>query len=99
VIAFEKNHAGIYNIAPDDCVPYQVALSLCGCKKLPIPSVPENMPLLLAKLTGRELLPPHLLDYFKHSATIDGSLFSQTFDFKPRYSLKDIFSHYKHLKN
>lgn len=99
VVAFEQNHAGIYNIAPDDCVPYQVALSLCGCKKLPIPSVPENMPLLLAKLSGRELLPPHLLDYFKHSATIDGSLFSQTFNFKPRYTLKDIFAHYKHLKS
>jgi UDP-glucose 4-epimerase len=57
------------------------------------------MPLLLAKLSGRELLPPHLLDYFKHSATIDGSLFSQTFNFKPRYTLKDIFAHYKHLKS
>ncbi|MCB1674060.1 MAG: NAD-dependent epimerase/dehydratase family protein [Pseudomonadales bacterium] len=99
VVAFEKNHAGIYNVAPDDCVPYQVAWSLCKKKKLPIPSIPENMPQILAKISKRELLPPHLLDYFKYAATIDGSLFSKTFGFKPRYSLQDIFDHYRHLKS
>lgn len=99
VIAFDKNHAGIYNVAPDDCVPYQVAVKHCGCKTLPIPSLPANMPLWLAKISQKDLLPPHLLDYFKYAATIDGSLFSKTFDFQPRYGLKDIFAHYRNLKS
>jgi len=73
VVAFDKNHAGIYNVAPDDCVPYQVAVKHCGCKILPIPSIPENMPLWLAKISQKDLLPPHLLDYFKYAATINGS--------------------------
>lgn len=99
VTAFEQNKAGIYNVAPDDCVPYQVAVSLCGCKTLPIPTIPKNMPQLLAKISKKELLPPHLLDFFKYAATIDGSLFAKTFNFKPRYSLKEIFEHYKNLKS
>jgi UDP-glucose 4-epimerase len=99
VVAFEQNHPGIYNVAPDDCVPYQTAIELCGCKKRHVPSIPPNMPLLLARLTKRELFPPHLLNYFKYAATIDGRLFSQTFGFTPRYTLKDIFAHYRNLKN
>ena len=99
VTAFEQNKPGIYNVAPDDCVPYQTAIEMCGCKKLPIPSIPDNMPRLLGQLTQREFFPPHLFDYFKYAATIDGSLFSQTFGFTPRYSLKEIFAHYRNLKS
>ena len=99
VTAFEQNKPGIYNVAPDDCVPYQTAIEMCGCKKLPIPSIPDNMPRLLGQLTQREFFPPHLFDYFNYAATIDGSLFSQTFGFTPRYSLKEIFAHYRNLKS
>ncbi|PTQ90322.1 SDR family oxidoreductase [Agitococcus lubricus] len=99
VTAFDQNQPGIYNVAPDDCVPYQSAIELCGCKKLPVPSVPENMPKLLSSVFKRELFPPHLIDYFKYAATIDGSLFAQTFGFKPRYGLKEIFAHYRNLKS
>ncbi len=98
VVAFEQNHAGIYNVAPDDCVPYQTAIELCGCKKQHIPSIPPKMPLLLGKLTKTEYFPPHLLDYFKYAATIDGSLFRETFGFTPKYGLKEIFAHYRNLK-
>jgi len=99
VVAYEQNHAGIYNVAPDDCVPYQTAVTLCGCKRLPVPSIPSNIHLLLSKLSKRTLFPPHLVDYFKYAVTIDGRLFSETFGFTPRYSLKEIFNHYRHLKN
>ena len=99
VVAFEQNHAGIYNVAPDDCVPYQTAVELCGCKKQHIPSIPPKMPLLLSKLTKKEYFPPHLLDYFKYAATIDGSLFRETFGFAPKYGLKEIFAHYRNLKS
>ncbi|RZU37084.1 UDP-glucose 4-epimerase [Fluviicoccus keumensis] len=97
--AFEGNQPGIYNVAPDDCVPYAKAVALCGCKTLPVPSTPASMPALMSRLLGRQLFPPHLLNYFKYAATIDGSLFATTFRFKPRYSLRDIFTHYRHLKS
>lgn len=99
VVAFDQNHPGIYNVAPDDCVPYQTAVTLCGCKRLPVLSIPPMMPALLSKLTKRQLFPPHLIDYFKYAVTIDGSLFSETFGFTPRYSLKDIFNHYRNMKS
>src|SRR6202008_2759506 len=30
VVAFERNKPGIYNVAPDDYVPFQVAVEQCG---------------------------------------------------------------------
>lgn len=98
VAAFEGNHPGIYNVAPDDCVPYKTAVELCGCKTLPVPSLPVAAPRVLSRLLGKPLFPPHLINYFKYAATIDGSLFASTFNFKPRYTLRDIFSHYRNLK-
>lgn len=99
VAAFEQNHSGIYNIAPDDCVPYPKAVSLCGCKHLLIPPYPTNIPSLLQRFARIKTLPPHLVDYFKYATTIDGRLFSDTFHFKPQYSLQEIFAHYRNLKS
>ena len=58
-----------------------------------------NMPIILGKLAKKEFFPPHLLNYFKYAATIDGGLFSHTFGFTPRYGLKEIFAHYRNLKS
>ncbi len=99
VLAYEKNHPGVYNVAPDDCVPYQKAVRLCGCRRQVIPSYPEHLPELLGRLRGRPFFPPHLINFFKYAATIDGSLFGKTFDFQPRYGLEDIFAHYRNLKS
>ncbi len=33
VAAFEQNHPGIYNVAPEDWVPYQEAVTQCGCRR------------------------------------------------------------------
>ncbi|HEX5277009.1 MAG TPA: NAD-dependent epimerase/dehydratase family protein [Fluviicoccus sp.] len=99
VAGFEGNRPGIYNVAPDDCVPYVTAVRLCGCKTLPVPSLPAAMPALMSGLLGRPLFPPHLINYFKYAATIDGSHFTSTFGFRPRYSLRDIFAHYRNLKS
>jgi len=98
VLAFHKKKAGIYNVAPDDCVAYQRALELAGCKRRTLPSVPPGLPRALSRLLGHKHFPHYLLSYFKYAATIDGSLFRETFGFEPRYSLKEIFAHYKLLK-
>jgi UDP-glucose 4-epimerase len=98
VLAFHKKKPGIYNVAPDDCVAYQKALELAGCKRLSLPSVPPGLPRALSRVLGLKYFPHYLVSYFKYAATIDGSLFRETFGFEPRYSLKEIFAHYKLLK-
>lgn len=98
VLAFENNHPGIYNVAPDDWVSYQEAVQQCGCTRMPLPSVPESLPLRISKAMGWKGWPPYLLNYYKYPVIIDGSLFNKTFGFKPRRSLDDIFSYYREKK-
>lgn len=97
-LAYRKNKPGIYNVAPDDVVAYQKAVTLCGCHKQHIPSMPPGLPTLLSRLLGWKHFPPYLMDYFRYPATINGKLFQETFDFAPGHSLSDIFKHYALLK-
>lgn len=99
VAAFEQNHPGIYNLASDDCVAYQDAVRLSGCRRLPIPSVPPELTRRLVERMDWKYFPSWLLSYFRHAATIDGSLFTRTFGFTPQYSLSDIFAYYANLKS
>lgn len=98
VLAHRQNKPGIYNVASDDCVAYQKAVELCGCRRLPIPSVPPDLPARISRWRGWRHFPPYLINYFKFAATIDGSLFRETFGFEPRYQLSEIFAHYRLLK-
>ncbi|HZP11047.1 MAG TPA: NAD-dependent epimerase/dehydratase family protein, partial [Nevskiaceae bacterium] len=50
VTAFEQNKPGIYNVAPEDWVAYQKAVEECGCRKLPIPSIPPALPRTISRL-------------------------------------------------
>jgi UDP-glucose 4-epimerase len=97
--AFEKNKPGIYNVAPDDWVAYQEAVAQCGCKRLPLLSVPPVLPKLISgMLNWNAFFPPYLINYFKYPVIIDGKLFRETFDWKPRRNLNDIFSYYRKNK-
>lgn len=99
VMAFEKNQPGIYNVAPDDCVAYQVAVKECGCTRFPVPSVPPMLPRLWSSLLNwNAFFPPYLLNYFKYPVIIDGHVFRETFGWKPRHSLDDIFGYYRRQK-
>lgn len=98
VLAYQKDHKGIYNVAPEDWVAYQHALKLCGCKRLPIPSVPPVVPKLILKTLGLRSFPPYLLSFFKYPVVIDGRAFAKAFDFKPKRPLKDIFRFYRENK-
>ncbi len=97
-LAFEKNKPGVYNVAPDDWVSYQEALTLCGCARLPVPSVPESVPRRISKLVGWKGWPPYLVNYYKYPVVLDGSAFEKNFGFKPKRSLDDIFSYYREKK-
>lgn len=98
VAAFEQNHPGVYNVAPDDYVTYQDALQLAGCRRLFLPSVPPVLAKRAVRALGRWAPPEYLIDFFKYSVIIDGSLFARTYDFTPQYSLSELFAHYRALK-
>ena len=99
VLAFNSNRPGIYNVADDDWVAYQTALKACGCRRIPLPSVPPGLSRRLASLLGIKGFPPYLLNYYKYPVIIDGTAFRTTFGFQPRYTLAEIFSYYRAMKH
>lgn len=99
VLAWQQNRPGIYNVAPDDYVPYQRAVEECGCKKVHVPSIPPALPSLVSGLLNwNAFFPPYLINYFKYPVILDGGLFARSFGFVPRRNPHDIFSHYRKLK-
>jgi UDP-glucose 4-epimerase len=99
MVAFEGNQPGIYNVAPDDWVAYQVALKQSGCRRLPVMSIPPMLPKLISSaLNWNAFFPPYLINYFKYPVIIDGGLFRKTFNWKPKRSMNDIFSFYRKTK-
>jgi UDP-glucose 4-epimerase len=99
VLAFEQNRPGIYNVAPEDWVAFQEAVVQCGCKRLPLFSVPPILPKMISGvLNWNAFFPPYLINYFKYPVIIEGKLFRETFKWKPKRSLNDIFSYYRKNK-
>ncbi|WP_420465449.1 SDR family oxidoreductase [Panacagrimonas sp.] len=98
-VAFERNLPGIYNVAPDDYVAYQVAVDQCGCRRLPVPSIPPALPRLWSRaLNWNAFFPPYMIPFFKYPVIIDGRLFRERFGWKPRRSPHDIFGYYRKQK-
>lgn len=98
VLAYQKNHKGIYNVAPEDWVAYQHALTLCGCKRIPIPSIPPILPRLILRALRLRSFPSYLMDFFKYPVVIDGRSFAKAFNFTPQRPLKEIFRFYRENK-
>jgi UDP-glucose 4-epimerase len=99
VTALEQNRPGIYNVAPEDWVAYQEAVTQCGCRRLPVLSIPPAVPKLVSSLLNwNAFFPPYLINYFKYPVIIEGKLFRETFGWKPKRNLNDIFAYYRKNK-
>ena len=97
--AFERNRPGVYNVAPDDYVPYQDAVRHAGSRPLPVPSVPPVVPRMLSRsLNWNAFFPPYLINYFKYPVVIDGSLFSREFGWQPQHNLHEVLAYYRTRK-
>ena len=97
-LAHKRCHRGVFNVAPSDWVAYQDALELCGCTPIPVPSIPPLLPKMIARLLNLKSFPPYLLNYFKYPVVIDGREFEDTFGFKPKHPLREIFRSYRDFK-
>lgn len=97
-LAHRKCHRGVFNVAPSDWVAYQDALELCGCTPIPVPSIPPLLPKMIARLLSLKSFPPYLLNYFKYPVVIDGREFEDTFGFKPKHPLREVFRSYRDFK-
>lgn len=95
---YRQKKRGVFNVAPEDWVAYTRVLEECHCRRVPIPSIPDTVPKTVSNLLGWRSFPRHLVNYFKYPVIIDGSLFRKTFGFESQYGLKEIFAHYRELK-
>ena len=98
VLAYNKKQRGIFNVAPEDWVAYQHALKLCGCKTVPIPSIPPLLPKLILQTLRLRSFPSYLMAFFKYPVVIDGRAFAREFGFQPKRPLKEIFRFYRDNK-
>jgi len=97
-LAAMAKQGGIYNVANDDWVAYQEALSASSCHKIPLPSIPPVLPRIICSTLRLKTFPTYLINYFKYPVIIDGTLFNSTYSFKPQYSLSEIFRYYRSIK-
>ncbi|MGO1501018.1 MAG: SDR family oxidoreductase [Marinobacter sp.] len=98
VLAYKKPTRGIFNVAPDDWVAYQRALKLCGCSRIPVPSIPPTLPQIVLRTLRLRSFPAYLMGFFKYPVVIDGKAFAKEFGFTTKRPLKEIFQFYKHNK-
>jgi len=98
VLAYNKTQRGIFNVAPEDWVAYQHALKLCGCRRIPIPSIPPVLSKWILKALNLRSFPSYLMHFFKYPVVIDGRAFAREFGFRPKRPLKEIFRFYRENK-
>ncbi|SNC74376.1 UDP-glucose 4-epimerase [Marinobacter sp. es.048] len=98
VLAYSKPIRGVYNVAPQDWVAYQHALKLCGCKRIPVPSIPPMVPKMILGTLKLKSFPSYLMAFFKYPVVIDGRAFVNEFGFEPKRPLKEIFRFYRENK-
>ncbi|MEQ6885029.1 SDR family oxidoreductase [Salicola sp. Rm-C-2C1-2] len=96
--AYRQPHTGIFNVAPEDWVDYRDALEACGCRPIPVPSIPPVLPKTMLRTLNMRRFPSYLMDFFKYPVIIDGRQFAHRFQFEPGRQLETIFRYYRELR-
>jgi UDP-glucose 4-epimerase len=98
ILAFRQHRKGIFNVAPDDWIPYPEALEACGCTRLPVPSIPPFLIHQLSEIMRLKSFPNYLINFLKYPVILDGRKFRETFSFKPKKNMRQIFKYYSRKK-
>jgi len=96
VLATEKSTRGVFNLVGPGAVPLSVAIAETGGVAVPLPEFLTRPAIATLFRFGLYPFPPGVIDFAKYQCTIDGSRFQQATDFRPRYSLEDIFASVAH---
>ena len=67
----------------------------CGCKRLPIMSIPPIVPRFILSTLKLKSFPSYLMAFYKYPVVIDGRAFAKEFGFEPKRPLKEIFRFYR----
>lgn len=101
VLAFEINKPGIYNVAPEDWAGYQDALKMAGCGIIPVPSIPPGLTNWIADWSprvGLKAFPRYMVPFMKYPVVLDGTRFTETFGWKPKYTIREALAYYRDKK-
>ena len=98
VATSKKTVPGIFNVAPNDWVTYTAALKASGCTPYNVFAF-DPLAYKMAPLLSGGSIKPYMVDYLRYPVVIDGKFFSETFDFKPKHSMREIFDSYRVAKS
>jgi UDP-glucose 4-epimerase len=90
-LALQQGLQGVFNVVGPGEVPLHTAIRESGGRALPLPE-PVMRPLFAAAFKlGMIPYPPGAIDYLKFPITLDGSRFVEATNFRPLFSLEEIF--------
>ena len=91
VTALEHRLHGVFNVAGPGAVPLSTALEAVGARGVSIPESVVHFSISQLFRLGLYQFPPHAIDFIKYPCTVSGDRFVEATNFKPLYSLKEIF--------
>lgn len=93
LLSVERKLRGVFNVAGPSAVPLHVAIEQSGGTQLPLPEIALRP--LIRRLFGLGLypVPPGAIDFIKFPCTVSDEQFRAATGFRPKWSLRDIFTH------
>jgi UDP-glucose 4-epimerase len=90
-LALERGLQGVFNVAGPGAVPLHTAIAESGGTRIAVPE--PLMRAMFARLFrwGMIPYPPGAIDYLKYPVTVSGTRFVEATNFRPLFSLEEIF--------
>lgn len=95
LLAVERKLRGVFNVAGPGAVPLHVAIEESGGSQVPLPEIALRP--IIQRLFGLGLypVPPGAIDFIKYPCTVTDARFRAATGFRPEWSLRDIFGHFR----